>query len=232
VNRFQLAALLPFAALHASAAAPAAPPVVLELFTSESCSSCPPADDLLAEYARTRPDVLPLAFHVDYWNALSWRDRFSFPGATERQRGYAAQLGAGVYTPQLVAAGRFQAVGSDRDAVEAAIRQAKHDQEASPALEIDVANGKVVVRVGQGTGRANVLLIGFDNLHSTSVRTGENGGRTITEANVVRSLANLGPWRGSTVSYTTPLPASDRAVALLQAPDGTILAARAINIVS
>src|SRR5271154_5728268 len=98
--------------LTAAATAQATPrPVVLELFTSQSCSSCPPADALLADIAASHADVLPLDFHVDYWNYLSWRDRFSLPAATARQRAYAAALGAEVFTPQLVIDGTAEAGG-------------------------------------------------------------------------------------------------------------------------
>src|SRR5271169_3162894 len=100
-------------------------PIVVELFTSEGCSSCPPADALLAELAG-RPDVLALSFHVDYWDRLGWKDPFSSPDATRRQHGYADLLGlATVYTPQMIVDGRWQAVGSDRSEVERALGSAR-----------------------------------------------------------------------------------------------------------
>src|SRR5271169_3687855 len=102
-------------------------PVVVELFTSEGCSSCPPADALLAELAN-RPDVLALSFHVDYWDRLGWKDPFSSPEATARQEDYARLLGINsVYTPQIVVDGRLETVGSDRSAVERALDAARHD---------------------------------------------------------------------------------------------------------
>ncbi len=206
------------------AAAHAAPrPTVLELFTSESCSSCPPADNLLAELARTRPDLLPLAFHVDYWNALSWKDHFSSPAATARQRRYAAAIGSEVYTPQLVVNGRWQAVGSDRAAVTAAITEAQANQPAGPDVSVTGDSGNVTVIVGGGQGSGEVLLVGFDNLHSTNVELGENAGTALNEANVVRSLAHLGVWSGTEMHMNVPHPAGERLAVLIQASDGSII---------
>src|ERR1700726_1026943 len=113
-------------------------PIVVELFTSEGCSSCPPADALLAELAG-RPDVLALSFHVDYWDRLGWRDPFSSPDATRRQHGYAELLGLStVYTPQIVVDGRWQAVGSDRADVERALGAAQRSGDEVPvALAVD-----------------------------------------------------------------------------------------------
>ena len=113
--RFWLAAVLGALMPTLAAAQPATRPVVGELFTSEGCSSCPPADAKVAELARTRPDLLLLTFHVTYWNNLGWHDPYSFDAATERQRRYVA-LGASpeVYTPALIVDGELDAVGSDR----------------------------------------------------------------------------------------------------------------------
>ena len=107
-----------------SAAFAASRPVVVELFTSQGCSSCPPADAYLTELA-TRADVLPLAFHVTYWNSLGWRDPFSSEAATERQAAYAGHLGGGSYTPEIVVDGRHGMVGSDRGDVSSAIAVAR-----------------------------------------------------------------------------------------------------------
>ena len=211
-------------------AARAASPVVVELFTSQSCSSCPPADALLAELSRTRPDILALDMHVTYWDRLSWKDPFSLPEATQRQRGYAGLWEeGGVYTPQLVAGGRHQAIGSDRAAVRAAIEKAKADTAGAVPLRLARGPGGLQVQVGAGPdpgrGEATLLLVGYDPEHTTSVRGGENSGRTLTEVNVVRSLSYVGKWRGQAISLRVPAPAGKRAAVLLQAADGRILGA-------
>jgi hypothetical protein len=214
------------AVLLAGPARAAAPrPVVLELFTSQSCSSCPPADRLLADLAATRTDILPLDFHVDYWNYLSWRDRFSLPEATARQRAAAASLGSEVYTPQLVVNGQFQAVGSDRAAVLAAIAQAQAAQSAGPDLALTRSGAGLALSIGAGGQKGTVWLVGFDPMHVTEVGSGENTGRTLTEVNVVRSISNVLAYNGAQSSLTLPVPAGDRYAVLLQSPGGAILAA-------
>ncbi len=203
----------------------ASQPVVVELFTSQSCSSCPPADALLAELARTRPDILALDFHVTYWDRLGWKDPYSLAQATERQRHYSELWGGeGVYTPQLVAGGRHQAVGSDRAEVFAAVAAAAADGPAAP-LRVGRDAAGLVLEAGAGHGAGTLLLVGFDPSHTTRVAGGENGGRTLTEVNIVRSVTAVGPWNGGAVSLHAPQPAGERTVALLQAEDGRLLAA-------
>jgi hypothetical protein len=168
-------------ALFAASIARAAPrPVVLELFTSQSCSSCPPADALLADLAVSQTDILPLDFHVDYWNYLSWRDRFSLPAATARQRAYAAALGGEVYTPQLVIDGTTQAVGSDRAAATSALALARAAiaQQApgtTPSLTLTERDGRLALEIGAGTAAGTVLLVGFDPIHVTAPATTPGG---------------------------------------------------------
>src|SRR6478609_6416522 len=122
-------------------------PTVVELFTSEGCSSCPPADALLAELAG-RPEVLALSFHVDYWDRLGWKDPFSSPDATQRQHRYADLLGlATVYTPQIVVDGRWQAVGSNRAEVRRAIDSAQRARD-QVAISLDVRHARAKIDIG------------------------------------------------------------------------------------
>jgi hypothetical protein len=201
-------------------------PVVVELYTSEGCSSCPPADALLTELANKRHDVLPLAFHVTYWNSLGWTDPFSFEAATKRQEGYARISSAGsVYTPQMVVDGVDDAVGSDRgDVLHAISTAAAKAGDAVPvSLTRDGTNAAIKVGLGEGAGK--VWLIGYDSRHVTPVGRGENAGQTLVESNVVRSLTEVGAWNGSVVDLHHALPAGEHLAVLVQAADGRVLGA-------
>jgi len=213
------------ALLTRPAAAQGAAPIVVELFTSQSCSSCPPADALLVELAQ-RPNVLALSFHVTYWDRLGWRDRFSLPAATERQRGYAATMGRNqVYTPQVVIQGRTDALGSDRAVVLAALAAAAA---ASVPLRLAATAEHVSLGIGAGAGAGSLWLIGYDRRHVTAIGGGENGGRTLAHAHVVRSLARLGEWHGGPHQQNAPRPPGERVAVLLQAADGGILGAATV----
>jgi hypothetical protein len=215
--------LLVAAVLAAPLRADATGPVVVELFTSQGCSSCPPADAILVELTRL-PNVLPLGFHVDYWDRLGWRDPFSSSAATARQESYARALGLqGVYTPQVVINGHDETVGSDRQTINTVIA-------ASARMPVQVAlaaeNNALTIKVGAGQGAGRLWLVTFDPQHETSVKRGENAGRTIVNANVVRSLAPAGSWSGSPRTLSIPQPpVGSSAAILLQAPDGQILGA-------
>ncbi|MBR0655898.1 DUF1223 domain-containing protein [Plastoroseomonas arctica] len=204
------------------ARAQGAGPVVVELFTSQSCSSCPAADALLVELAQ-RAEVLALSFHVTYWDRLGWRDRFSLREATDRQRAYATTMGRNqVYTPQAVVQGRADAVGSDRAALLGAIGAARA---ATVPLRLVAGSDQVSLGIGAGIGAGGLWLVGYDRRHVTAIGAGENGGRTLTHANVVRSLARIGDWHGGAHQQSVARPAGERVAALLQAPDGGILGA-------
>ncbi len=196
-------------------------PIVVELFTSQGCSSCPPADALLTELAR-RPDILPLAFHVTYWNNLGWRDPFSLDDATARQRAYQRLLGTEtIYTPQMIVEGHTDVVGSDRAGVSAALAAA-HPADAVTLTATRTTQG-LQIAVGPGHGTATVLVIGYDPAHRTAVARGENAGRQLLESNIVRSLTEAGTWQGQPITFTTHAPAAERTAIVLQARDGRIL---------
>ena len=224
-----VAVLLLTGSVAAVAGEPPRRPLVLELFTSQSCSSCPPADALLVALA-THPDLLPLAFHVTYWNQLAWTDPFSLPAATQRQASYAALLRQdGLYTPELVVDGRLGVVGSDRAAVASALQAASRAATAAAGLRLDRAGTGIGITVGRGTGAGTIWLVGFDRLHRTAVGRGENGGRTLLEADIVRSLLPAAGWSGTPLHLQMAMPAGERIAAFLQAPDGRILDAARLS---
>jgi hypothetical protein len=200
-------------------------PVVVELFTSEGCSSCPPADALLAELA-SRPDVLALSFHVDYWDQLGWKDPFSSSQATQRQNRYATLLHlATVYTPQVVVDGKWEAVGSDRADVEHALDRARSDRREVPVtLALDHGQAQIKLGPGGDAAAAAVLLIGFDRRRVTAVKRGENGGRTLAHVDVVRGVEEIARYSGTAGAIAAPIHwNSDRIAVVLQATDGRVL---------
>ena len=202
----RLGAFLTGLLMALSGHAAAARPVLVELFTSQGCDSCPPADALLGALAQ-RPGVLALAWHVDYWDGLGWKDRFSSALATHRQYDYARRLGLdNVYTPQLVIDGAAEAVGSDASAADAAIRQAAQRSVEGPALAlVSAVDGPARISLGAGPKTpATVWLVGYDREQVTPVGRGENAGRSLTEYQVVRRATPLGHWAGDAVDYALP----------------------------
>ena len=179
--------------------------VVLELFTSQGCSSCPAADAFLGELAATRDDVVALSFHVDYWNYLGWEDRFATAEMTARQKDYARALGISyVYTPQLVIDGARHVTGSDKNAAIAEIGKAKAREirRVPVALEAS-APGRLTVELGAADGywgAATIFLVSFDRRHETAVEAGENQGRSLVNHHVVRDFRPIGTWTGSAMT--------------------------------
>jgi hypothetical protein len=171
-----------------------APVAVLELFTSEGCSSCPPADRLLPELIKLDPNIIPLSFHVDYWNRLGWTDPFSSSEFSERQREYVNRLNLeSAYTPELVVNGEYEFVGSDRVKAESAIKEALKEK-ARIRLTIDnvkTGNEKLSFTVhNEGVLKQTDILAAFVQKQATmKVRAGENNGATLTHINIVRSLS-------------------------------------------
>lgn len=184
----------------AAAAVDGAPPVVVELFTSQGCSSCPPADAILAELAE-RSDLVALSLHVDYWDYIGWKDPFGSPLHTTRQRNYASELGLRyVFTPQVVVDGAASVVGSDRAALEQAIAQAKSRTKPLSVIFSNEGGGRVFVSDGVAPpGGAAVWLAVYDEEHATVVKRGENAGRELRSANVVRRLERIGTWTGNSL---------------------------------
>ena len=213
------------AALAPVAASAADRPVVVELFTSQGCSSCPPANAYLNELARDRSDVLALAFHVTYWDRLGWKDPFSMQAATERQDRYGHKFGDGSYTPEIVIDGASSHVGSRRDEVGPAIDAAKRRGRTATNVSVTRESGKLTIEVGEGSGSGKVLLVGFDHAHETAIRRGENGGRTLRESNVVRSVREVADWQGKALHVGETFPEGEDAAVIVQAPDGRIVGA-------
>ena len=185
---------------------PSRTPVLVELFTSEGCSSCPPADELLAKLQASQPvdgaEIIPLSEHVDYWDGASWRDPFSSAAFTSRQQAYVKALHIdGPYTPQMVIDGRTEFVGSDEGAALNSISAASGVRKAAVELSVGAPQASSVSvtisvkgLVAQGGGDTeDVFLAVTENNLSSHVRGGENGGRLLHHAAVVRSLQRVGP---------------------------------------
>jgi hypothetical protein len=198
-------------------------PVLVELFTSQSCSSCPPADALLGKIKAQDHDILPLSFDVTYWDDLGWKDTDSLTAATDRQDWYASlRHSTEVYTPEAVVDGHAQFVGSSAGQMSAALAAAK----AAPAGDVPISisgQDNLALSIGSGAGAGSMLLVGYDDKHVTKVHAGENGGATITEVNVVRAMVPLGHWSGTPLTLRAPRPAGQHVVVILQAADGRVL---------
>ena len=188
-------------------AAKGEPRAVIELFTSQGCSSCPPADKLLGELA-SDPSLVVVSAPIDYWDYLGWRDTLASPRNTARQKAYAHVRGDGqVYTPQMVVNGQLHALGSDKAAVERAIAET-HRQSAAMALtvKLGIADGQLNVALGEAAHPpAEVWLWGLVGSATVAIGRGENKGRTITYHNVVRRWVKLGDWTGSARAWSVPM---------------------------
>jgi hypothetical protein len=195
--------------LLASTAANAEPRAVIELFTSQGCSSCPPADKLAGELAQD-PSLIVMSLAIDYWDYLGWKDTLALAGHGNRQRAYSRVRGdREVYTPQAVVNGAVHAIGSDRAAIDAAIAKTRR-QPGTMALPmtIAVAGDQLSVTVPAGKGgeaKGEVWLCPISTNVPVAIARGENSGHTITYHNVVRRWVKLGDWSGSARTLTVPL---------------------------
>jgi hypothetical protein len=181
----------------AAIAAPSAVNGVVELFTSQGCSSCPPADRLLRSLA-ARPDMIALTFSINYWDYIGWKDTLATPEFTERQQAYARGRGDGhVYTPEAVIDGLFDAVGSDRDAIEKAVAAGKDGRALSVPVNLHESNGVLQIHVGRGMGPAGIYVLRVAKSRTVTISRGENSGHSVTYTNVVRAIRKVGEWDGT-----------------------------------
>jgi hypothetical protein len=195
---------------------------VVELFTSQGCSSCPPADRVLGELS-TMPNVIALAFHVDYWDSIGWRDLYSIPNAVERQRRYVQGLGlSSAFTPQAVINGHRSVVGSDEARILSTL--ADTSDHVVP-VSLDVSDGMLTVNLPERQVRTayNVFVAAYLQQASTPVGRGENSGRTLQEFNIVRQFRSIGNWSGQAAVFRTPVnsfPGDASRVAVLVQREG------------
>ena len=214
------------AASASALAADAQHPAVVELFQSQGCSSCPPANANLIELSQ-RPDILALSFAVTYWDQLGWKDIFASPQYTARQWDYAHALHhSEVWTPQMIVNGRADVVGTDKAEIEALLPRADRG-DSGPAIAITPS--AVSVGAGSVSGMpADVWLVRYDpRIVQVPIHRGENQGRTLPHKNVVRELVKLGVWFGQAQSYDVPGNADPNlatAVLLQAGSGGAILA--------
>jgi len=222
-------------AVAASSAAEAGSPVVVELFTSQGCSSCPPADALLRELADW-PDVVALSLHVDYWDYLGWHDVFARPAFTARQMAYRDAAGArSVYTPQMIVDGVESVVGSRAAEVKAAIEAARaRPDRARIALRRDA--DRIEIRVSaadEGPAPAGVLwFVTYRSPPPVRVERGENAGHALQYRNVVENWMKMGRWDGNAAAvYRAPAPSETSGVAVIlqEGPVGPVIAAAKID---
>lgn len=187
------------------------PRAVIELFTSQGCSSCPPADKVLGDLARD-PSIIALSLPIDYWDYLGWKDTLADSRFTARQRAYSRVRGdREVYTPQAVINGSMHVIGSDRDAIEGAIEEtALGGKVMSVPVRLSIEGQELTVSVAAASDQAlrkhgEVWVCSISRVVPISVARGENGGRELTYYNVVRGLLKLGDWTGAPVSWSMPL---------------------------
>jgi hypothetical protein len=206
----------------------AGPLHVLELYTSQGCSSCPAADALLRVLA-ARPDTMALSFSVDYWDHLGWKDTLALPKNAQRQRDYAKALGTGnVYTPQVVVNGIAQSVGSNKAGIEKAMSATAVARKRDIVLSAISNGSRVVIDIGEGSVGAaasgTVWLAIIAPSVEVKIKHGENRGRVLNYTNVVRELTAVGMWSGKSMKLELPASAvmspGNKCAVLLQDGDG------------
>lgn len=192
-------------------AATAPTPILVELFTSQGCSDCPPADHLLVELAG-RKDVVALTLPITYWDMLGWKDTLATDANTHRQKSYAKAMSrSGVYTPQIVVGGAEHVIGGQRDKVLTAISHAQAQRELIP-IAISQSSGRVTVTIaarpnGERNSATTIWLMHTLSHAKVAIGGGENNARELVYANVVRELHRFGDWDGGEKSFTIPMRA-------------------------
>lgn len=213
--------------------------VVVELFTSQGCYSCPPADRFAGKL-RARPDVLPLSYHVDYWDYIGWKDPFALPSNAARQRDYAASFGLhSIYTPQMVVSGQFEGVGSREARIEGLIEKVKTGGKyfAAPKIVRDPA-GRFRIDIPEAAygDSADVYFIAFEGEKTQVISRGENAGKTLTYYNVVRDFSHVGSWGGEARQFdieaaaAMPAGADGCAVIVQERASGAIIGAARLSL--
>ncbi|MCG6882910.1 MAG: DUF1223 domain-containing protein [Silicimonas sp.] len=218
----RIANFLVAACFAVSGAANAAETVVVELFTSQGCSSCPPADRILSDLADEQ-DVIALSYHVDYWDYLGWKDQFASPEFTNRQRSYARAKGERtIYTPQVVVGGVDHAVGSRGMSIAKLVR--RHSEAPMPISVRLQRHGDSVSIVGSARGAVPevvVQIVTFTPSATVDIKRGENAGRTMNYRNIVRSMKRIGTWNGQgNFSSSVNLGGNTPVAVLFQARNG------------
>jgi hypothetical protein len=207
---FALSSLAVLAATLLTPAAAAAAELrgVIELFTSQGCSSCPKADKLAGELAND-PTLVVLSLPIDYWDYLGWKDTLAIPGHTNRQRAYAKARGdRSVYTPQVVINGKVHAIGSDQGAIERAVAQTKQQPNTlTVPVSLAIKHDQLSVTIGKGDPslKGEVWLCPVTKHVAVAIGRGENSGHTVTYNNVVRRWVKIGEWTGAAQTFTVPL---------------------------
>ncbi len=209
-RRFLTLAAVATALTAGTSAWAAEPRAVIELFTSQGCSSCPPADRLLGDLAKD-PKLIPLSLAIDYWDYLGWKDTLAVPGHAKRQKAYSHMRGdhEGVYTPQAIINGSVQALGSDPAVIERAIADSRHNAATlSVPVTLKVDDGRLLVAAPSDAGNAanaEVWLCPVSKTVAVAIGRGENSGNTFTYHNVVRRWVKLGVWNGTAATWSVPV---------------------------
>jgi hypothetical protein len=221
--------VMALAAGSADAGESGRPRAVVELFTSQGCSSCPPADHLLGELARD-PSVIALTLPVTYWDYLGWKDTLGSKAHSARQKAYSMARGdRKIYTPQVIVNGTVPAIGNDPGAVDKAINDAKGNAEGlSVDVTVEEDEDRIKVRAGapgEGAESGEIWLLATAAVREVTIARGENQGRTVPYVNVVRKMTRLGPWTGKSCAYSIGksealAPDGDGYVVLVQAGTG------------